>query len=237
MIGKVLPWDSEFFGRRIGQFVAPDLGSPAGRDEALTWARREGLECVYYLTDLADTAGLQGAQALGGLLTDIRVTLDRPIAPTPAEEPPALIRPAGESDLPTLRALAAGQHRQTRFYADPHFPRERCDELYARWIERDVRDADGVVFVPDAGGTACGYLSCRPGPEGVGSIGLLGVSPEARGKGMASALITRALGWLRDRGAVRVTVVTQGNNITAQRAYQKAGFRTAAVGCWFHLWT
>jgi ribosomal protein S18 acetylase RimI-like enzyme len=168
----------------------------------------------------------------------------------------ATIRPAAAADLAALRNLAAVSHRDSRFYFDPHFERERCDALYAAWIEKSCRDPHGTVLVaempePDgatagglltggspAGARLAGYVTASAPPgSGTGRIGLLAVAAPAQGQGAGGRLVSAALAWLDARGADPVEVVTQGRNLRAQRLYQRYGLRSRAVELWYHRWS
>jgi ribosomal protein S18 acetylase RimI-like enzyme len=169
----------------------------------------------------------------------------------------ATIRPAAASDLPMLRRLAAVSHRDSRFYFDSHFERERCDALYAAWIEKSCHDPHGTVLVaempdPDCAATAgdlltvgdpagarlAGYVTASAAPgSGTGRIGLLAVATPAQGQGAGGRLVSAALAWLDARGADPVQVVTQGRNLRAQRLYQRYGLRSRAVELWYHRWS
>jgi ribosomal protein S18 acetylase RimI-like enzyme len=194
------------------------------------WAREHGVACLYFLA--RDELGAAAeAQAAGFRLVDVRVELDR--VPEPLDA--STLRPATAEDLPALRGIARTNHRVTRFYADPRFPDDRCDDLYELWIERSVEGWADVVLVADVDGRPVGYVSCHADGD-AGSIGLVGVAEEARGRGIGRALVAGAVSWCHDRGVGRISVVAQGRNAAAIRLYEGAGFRTADVGLWFHRW-
>jgi ribosomal protein S18 acetylase RimI-like enzyme len=69
-----------------------------------------------------------------------------------------------------------------------------------------------------------------------GSRAAIGVGPAARGHGVGTALVEALLSWAGSRGAERVTVVTQGRNVAAQRLYQRCGFLTRSIHLWYHHW-
>ena len=105
------------------------------------------------------------------------------------------MRHAVDADVPALRAIASHSHQASRFYADPGFPLERCDALYAEWIERSVReDLADAVLVAAEGSQALGYVTCSVDALGVGQIGLFAVAREARGRGYGGQLVQAALG-------------------------------------------
>ncbi len=232
----LLPWDTAFFGRRVGRVIGDRLDP--GRAHAVdAWARRNAVEVVYFLACSDDPLTPVAAEAAGFRFVDIRLTfaLDRPIASTPARPD---VRAARADDLHTLKALAGISHADTRFFFDPTFGRERAQALYAAWIQRAFEDAEGVVWVSvDGQDRPLGYLTCHSDKvEGVGEIGLVAVDPTAQGQGLGRALIDAGLTWFADRGVRRVTVVTQGRNRAAQRLYQRSGFLTDSLALWFHKW-
>jgi dTDP-4-amino-4,6-dideoxy-D-galactose acyltransferase len=238
MAGEVcryLPWDSEFFGVRIGSVLPHRLDAKTVA-AIRAFRREERIDCLYLLADLSDAETIRRAEDEGFRIVDLRVTLERRGALLKTAEPAngVRIRPAEERDLPLLQALARENHVDSRFYYDGHFPRERCDALYATWIENAVRGEADRVLVPEVDGRAVGYITCHR--EGPPRIGLLGVGPAAQGKGLGGRLIREALAWFAGEGIERVSVVTQGRNVRAQRAYQREGFTTAAVEVWYHGW-
>lgn len=234
---RMLAWDSDFFGIRIAQIT----GNRLSREEESAirrWCLDNQVDCLYFLADPSDTMSLRVAEESGYHLVDIRVTLDRKASSTPSvwhPEAPA-IRLADATDIPALRPIAAVNHRDSRFYHDGGFPQERCDELYATWIENSCTGFAEAVLVSVAEGTAVGYLSCHLRDNGIGQIGLVGVSRSFQGKGFGQKLLDESLRWFASAGVGLVEVVTQGRNIAAQRLYQRRGFMTKSVQLWYHQW-
>lgn len=232
-----LDWDTQFFGARIASLSAPASGlDDAALRAADGWCRAERVDCLYLRSDADDVTTLRAAGALGFRFVDVRITLDCELGKLPTPSAHEVIRSARAEDLPALRAMAAYNHANTRFYADGRFARERCDELYATWIEKSVNGWAERVLVPDEGAGALGYLSIHLRPENTAEIGLVGLAREAQGRGLGQKLVESAIAWMRAKGCARSTVVTQGRNIAAQRLYQAAGFRTCAMELWHHRW-
>ena len=230
---RVLEWDSAFFGVRVAS-LAPGLDARAFA-AAIERCRAERIECVHLLSDADDLATLRLAEQHGFRLTDVRLTYATKLAPrVPAPAAGRAIRPARPDDVPRLRAIAAESHRVSRFYADGGFDRARCDEMYATWIEKSCGGWADLVLVAEHGGVAAGYVTGHL-RDGRGEIGLLGLAPPARGRGLARELVARALDWFSEGDVGEVTVVTQGRSLDAQRLYQAAGFRSSKVELWHHL--
>jgi dTDP-4-amino-4,6-dideoxy-D-galactose acyltransferase len=228
---ELLPWDSEHFGVRIARAAAGGL-DPGKLDR---WCGEHAVDCVYLLADAEDRDTLAGAAAAGFAVVDVRLTFDRPAPAAPAAAAEG-VRPAHADDLPALRAIARRAYTDSRFYFDRRFPRQRCDALYERWIERSVDGGADAVLVGETDRRAAGYVTCLRGDAGTGSIGLVGVAEAARGRGLGGRLVAAALGWFAGQGVERVEVVTQGRNVAAQRLYQAHGFRTRRVEVSFHRW-
>jgi ribosomal protein S18 acetylase RimI-like enzyme len=234
---RFLDWDSEFFGCRIALLQESRLNEDA-LAQSLGWCRRERIDCLYFLAD-RDPATVALAEAAGFQLVDVRVTLEtdpRDALPPPNETP---VRPWMPADIGRLRSIAAASHLGSRFYRDGHFPVERCDELYSTWIERSCGADATQVFVAEFAQQAAGYISCHAATHEItseGRIGLLGVDADARHLGFGQSLVLNALAWFRDRSIRSVTVVTQGQNVSARRLYQKAGFTTRSEQLWYHYW-
>ncbi|MBP7828569.1 MAG: GNAT family N-acetyltransferase [Kiritimatiellae bacterium] len=235
---RFLEWDTAFFGCRVAR-VVPERLDAAGAKAVLAWARAERIACLYFLADTADAASLAVAEDHGFRCVDIRVTLDREVERRPTEAGEAggpAVRPGRASDLDALVPIARGAHTDTRFFADPHFERERCAALYETWLRQGFSGGAEAVLVFEHEGRAAGYVSCHLRSAGEGQIGLLGVGAQARGRGGGRGLVRAALRWFGAQGCRQVSVVTQGRNIPAQRLYQGCGFKTGRAQAWHHLW-
>lgn len=195
------------------------------------WAGEHNVACVYFLASGDDPASAHNAEDAGFHLMDLRTELRRDAAPLPAEG----LRLAREDDRDVLRGIARSSHGITRFYADPKFPDERCDDLYATWIDRSLDGWAQAVLVVETDGVPLGYVSVHLNGER-GWIGLIAVDERARGRRLGEALSRGAVDWCAAEGARSVSVVTQGRNAAALRTFERAGFRAQSVGIWFHKW-
>jgi len=239
---ELLPWDTEFFHCPIA-LVRGDTLRPEQALQIDDWSRQHRIRGLYFLSRADDRATIQTAAQHGFELVDIRVTLERVMRPSPGPvrpEPPAgvSIRPAQPDDLPGLQALARTAHRGTRFFNDAHFPSQRAEDLYATWIALEIQGRAQTVWVAaSADDSVLGYVSCHlNSARREGRIGLVGVSPEVRGRGIGENLGLTAIDWFQTQGAAEVTVVTQGNNRAAQRLYQRCGFLSRDLQLWYHKW-
>lgn len=235
---ELLPWDSAHFGITIAKVRGGRLdGAQAASIDR--WCLDEEVRCLYFLADSDDPETSRAATAHGYRFVDVRVTLahrleglgDRSWAAGPAS-----VREAAEKDLPTLCGLAARSHRSTRFYCDGGFPPERCDELYARWVERGVRDPGHTVLVPELSRAPVGYQVIRLPAAGTGRLDLVAIAESDSRRGIGGALLLSALRFLADRGAVLAETATQSSNGTSIRLHQRVGFKIQRSQLWYHKW-
>lgn len=233
---QYLDWDSNFFGVRIARINSNRLIEETLK-EANSWCAANKIDCLYLLADTDDDMTVLQAESGNFHLVDLRMTFQKQIADSdnvPTND--NRIRLCKSQDIEELRLIARKNHSDTRFYFDRHFSHELCDELYATWIERSCENFADAVFVVDHDGEAGGYISCHLREGNVGQIGLVGVGPTLQGKGIGTLLVGHAVNWFATQGMRKVTVVTQGRNVAAQRLYQKRGFLTQSVQLWYHKW-
>jgi dTDP-4-amino-4,6-dideoxy-D-galactose acyltransferase len=219
---EVLPWDSEFFGFRVGRLHGESL-TPALIAEAKQWCRANDVSCLYYLgpAEPVDNPG-------GFRFVDERVTCRWGARPVAATSP--AVRYFESSDLDSLERIARYSHRESRFYHDPGFDRARCDDLYATWIRNSCQGQADAVFVATDQGRPAGYLTCTEN-----SIGLVAVAEEARGRGLGRQLITAAQRYFYASGAAYAEVITQRRNQAALDLYLHCGFQVVNTHHWYHL--
>jgi len=234
-ICEYLDWDSGLFGIRIGKVAGNHLDEERAT-KVLQWSRHYAVDCLYFLADV-DGPTMRVAEQHGFRLVDIRSTLEaRLLGSYSAKWGQDGVREAVPGDIPAVREIAAQSHTDTRFYRDGRFDRHQCDELYRIWIEKSCRGYADMVMVAEHDSRPVGYISCHLKGDGSGQIGLVGVDGSVRGLGIGQKLVRQALYWFVEQEAHDVSVVTQGNNVRAQRLYQRSGFLARSVQLWYHLW-
>jgi hypothetical protein len=240
---RLLEWDSEFWGFRIGQVTVPSLTreTAAAVDE---WAAGNGVSCVYFEAPAEDSESIWAAEAAGFRTVEIRVVLRGKRAAAEPPMPPVhesvSVREATPGDLPRLREIARESFHDSRFYVDPHFPDERAGDFYCTWVERSLLEGwrDNTVVVPVVDGRVRGFATIAiDGP--IGRIDLIAIDAEARA-GTASGRISHSLGtWLiewRHRNRVYIRAVTQARNVRTQRFILRWGLWLEGISCFFHKW-
>ncbi len=145
------PWDTEFFGVRVGRVVGHRLDARSAR-EALAWAERERIDCLYFLADADDPETVAVAEAHGFGLKDVPVTYQRRLGPEWRHRQPALpdgvrIRPAGPGDAAALEEVARDLYGDSRFYFDRRFGAESASRLFRVWLRQCLGGQADAVLV------------------------------------------------------------------------------------------
>ncbi len=232
---QILAWDTNFFGQKIARISSTTLTT----DEAAqvrAWATENSIACCYFRSNANDEISIRVAEENRMRLVDVRITFEQPISNTFSKLVPDNIRLAQPEDIPKLQEIAKYSHQDSRYYFDSNFSRADCDRLYKVWIERSCEGYADVVFVATMDDNACGYLTCHLQANKNGQIGLIALAEKAQGKGRGTQLLQNARQWFQSQNVERISVVTQGRNINAQRFYQKSGFTASSVELYYHWW-
>jgi dTDP-4-amino-4,6-dideoxy-D-galactose acyltransferase len=232
---RFLEWDSAHFGVRLGRLQATTLALDSAM-AVVEEMRRERIDCTYCFFDANDRSSCHAAEQGGARQVDLRMSYELDLLRAPKIEARPDIRSATASDIPALERIAETAHRDSRFYFDGRFEEAKVNDLYRIWIRKSVARtfADEVLTI-DIEAVPAGYVTLSM-KETEAEIGLIAVADSARGGGIGRALVQAAISTTIQRGAKRLSVVTQGRNAAAQRLYQRAGFTIRDALALFHLW-
>ena len=107
---------------------------------------------------------------------------------------------------------------------------------YGRFLVSQLDEDDAVVFVAEHDDVVVGYLYAAVEPlswkdlrDEAGFIHDVAVGEDGRRHGVASALITAALDWFRDRKLERAMLSTSPSNTAARAAFARFGFRETMI--------
>jgi len=127
--------------------------------------------------------------------------------------------------------LALGDH-QTPF--DPAFAQRRDERAWdaaREVVDRLIRDPDAAIFLAERGGHALALCIVRAArapavavEEERAEISDLFVEETERRAGLGRALVDHAIGWVRERRIVRVTVRVAVANPEGQAFWRALGF-------------
>lgn len=129
-----------------------------------------------------------------------------------------IVRPAHEGDIAAL----------ARLMGELGYP-TTAEQMAARMSVIAAR-SDIATFVAELDGAVAGMIGVSVSPslyrtDMAGAITALVVMPEARGHGIAPALIEAGERWLRDHGCEKVSVQPSNSRTGAHRFYERLGYQ------------
>jgi ribosomal protein S18 acetylase RimI-like enzyme len=131
-------------------------------------------------------------------------------------------------------ALAHALATRSRYWKDPRLPPDRAVALYERWFENSIYgDYADEVFVAAEGDRVLGAVSLKAA-AGAMFIDLIAVDERAQGRGIGRALVAEAFRHAAAAGVAVVKVETEGENLEANRFYQRLGFLVDSHSVVFH---
>lgn len=133
------------------------------------------------------------------------------------------VRTATEDDLKSLLELAGSMFNNvTRYYHDPIIPKDKADLIYKKWITNTLHGTFGdAILMWEEKNKILGFITL----DKKGQIPFVGVSKEARGKGIGRSLLYASFARFKKWGVDTLNIDTQMGNIPALRAYQGVGFK------------
>jgi hypothetical protein len=249
-VGRLLAWDTGFFGIPMGriEYVLATSGAAAElaigqMNDAL---RARGVRHVSARVDIEDLTAMAALESCGYRLMDALVTYTT----RPHKEPPNPVREVGvirefrSADGPELVRIAEDAYRgfRGRFHLDPHVPDERCDAFYAEWARQCIAHtmADTILVSAGPSGQLLGFLAFRK-REPVSTIGGVAVYGGGLGAcrrdtpGAYAGLIRAGTVWAHDRDGV-AECQTQNYNFPTIRIYEAVGAHYVRADYTLHCW-
>jgi GNAT superfamily N-acetyltransferase len=231
--------DEERFGIRTAR---TDEVTGETLPSVLDFCRRHEVVLLIARCPASDLRAVQAMEREGFLLMDTLVHYGRDLVdvPIPAENPLLQVRAflPGEEDDVAKVAVQAFRGYLGHYHADERLDRRQCDEVYTSWALRSClsRDVADEVLVASLGESIAGFLTMNMASPEEGHGILFAVAPSFRGRGVSSALMIAGLRWCLEKGAARMTIPTQVNNVPSQKVWCRLGFEPGFAQYTFHKW-
>lgn len=236
---ELLDFDTELFGFKVAKIVPSRMGSSA-LAECLDKMRLDHVRLAFWASDSHDTASQNAAIKLNGFLADNKVTYLVRLSDLDQESLYEARAEVEEYPFATanreLKHLAVSIGIRSRFGIDPNLPNALMEKMYHSWISNSVKGVIAKhVYIMRHGEKMAGMVTLGEKKKR-GDIGLIAVSEAFQGQGVGKKLVLAALGQFLAEGYQQVQVVTQVQNKTACKLYEKVGFQMENVENFYHFW-
>jgi len=123
---------------------------------------------------------------------------------------------------------------KSRYWKDSLIPKELSFAIYEKWFYNSIYNkyAD-EVFIAINGKKPIGILTLKKHKE-IAHIDLIVVDPDEKGKGIGNLLLVESFNYCQQNGINSLYVETEGENIEANRFYQRSGFLLTKHSLVFH---
>lgn len=228
VIANDLPWDSQFFNKKIGKVVV-------GKDYSnlnLTIKNIKDYDLVYLFSE-------EALVKFNNDLVDIRITLSARSSSLVYQSGNCEVRPFEiESDsFEELLSLVLRSGNVSRFNKDKMFSKKDYLRLYTYWIKKDIDNIESnKVFVCNNGDKLSGFITIEDVHEESPKIGLLAVQEDSEGKGIATLLVNKAKEYCLENKKFFLKVSTQFENKRAMAFYEKNDFNIIEKTFIYHIW-
>ncbi|WP_299837369.1 GNAT family N-acetyltransferase [uncultured Tenacibaculum sp.] len=223
-----LDWDTDFFGYEIAKF---EVNSNKSFEEKEFKESASKFNLVYIFSDVP-------LESKFIKLVDTKLILHKEVKPLKL----ALDENVKKFDrllhsYEELLALGYASGIHSRFRNDSQFVNGEFKKLYKKWIDVSInRPTENEILVFENKNKLTGLVTYDINNINISKIGLVAVSQEARGLGIATKLLNKTMIRLYEKGIKRVEVATQNNNLPAVSLYEKCGFTKKKVSYIYHYW-
>lgn len=233
---QFLKWDTEFFGYKIA-LVEPNRLELLPLVQLIDELKKNSYKLIYCFVKPEDKISIKTLNLISAVLVDTKVTysahtahlmystVDEHIVPYLYRYPNA-----------RLKSLVLQSGMYSRFKVDQNFSNHEYENLYLEWIKQSIKQklADKILVYKE-GKNILGFITLKV-EAGIGSVGLIAVDQEERGKSIGKKLLTAGISFFRDNGVSEVRIVTQKANHAACRFYESNGFNVCKSVNIYHLW-
>lgn len=230
-----LEWDSEFFSFDVGRIHGKLKAKENGKN-FIEIVKSNNARLIYYSSELKLEFSIIN-KIIGSIkLVDLKTTFLKILPDCKRIIQPLIFSYNKDYPEEKLIDLAIQSGEYSRFKVDKNIPDKKFKELYKLWIVNSVnRKFANEVLVYRVSNKIAGFVTLIE-EDGVGSIGIIAVDKDQRGKGIGKILMNSAEYWFWNNNIRTIKVITQGENLPACMLYEKFGYHKIKQEYFYHIW-
>lgn len=234
----ILNWDTSHWGFRVATIKKNTLTKKQIKN-LFSWAHEKKVKCLFFQNNSSLSSSTRLATKNNFKFIEKRITYSLQLHNFKKTKIPKNLKiyKAKKNDIKILKPLAKNSFKLSRFYRDKSFPLKKANDLYIKWLVKDIKK--NIVLVAYSKNTprrVFGFVTASSISPRHYKIGLLAVRKSCRKKGIGLALVSNLIKNLKNKKVKKLWVVTQMSNLPAKHLYQKIGFKKIKVSTLFHKW-
>lgn len=223
---RILDWDSQFFGFKVGEISDFSAEPIMIEDKEIYFVQIKSEENVEpNLIDFekkyqeAKVVFAKELQQKHSIEKDIRDFDEFPL------------------DKEIFYPIAYESGKYSRYKQDSNFSEEKFRELYEAWVKNSINKtfATKIFYIANEEGIPKGFVSLKVSLDNA-HIGLIGVLPQYQGEGLGSVLLKGCENFCIENRVKTLYIPTQLENIPACNFYKKMDYNIDEIVYIKHFW-
>jgi ribosomal protein S18 acetylase RimI-like enzyme len=233
---------SEIDTERFGIITARVVGlTSESLSSVLDFCGAKKVELLIARCDMLDLDAAQSMERKGFLLMDTLVyySLDLTKKDVPVDKGVVLVRPIHIEEEKEMILVARESFRGYfgHYHADKRLNKSKCDEVYVDWARKVCAARDsGNFLVAEVEGRIAGFGVLKMNNSEEGEYFLGGIHPDFQGRRIYYSFLCKAMEWFLSRGAQRMLLSTQLQNISVQKVLIRFGLEITKGYYTYHKW-
>lgn len=238
---EFLEWDSNFFKKTIGKIEINKLSDELQLAEVLA-TEKENYDLIYLFSP-EDILLPENTFFTNFTLTkvDTKVIYSWQLKTNKKDlventRSSAVINYSADKLSKELALLVYDSGIHSRYFTDPNFSIKEFENMYYIWAEKSLKREIADYFFVTKEKAINSFVTLKINKNRFGTIGLISVNKNLRGKGIGSQLLDKVKLTCIKHKLLGFTVATQKANTNACRFYEKNGCVVLSKTNVYHLW-
>ena len=227
-----LKWDTNFFQCKVGKIVLKQ--SDITLNACLKLAFQEGFKFLYIFSDYIISCQKTNFSSVFDVGGQILFSKNLYASPENIVSPSNINSFDGETLPPDILKLAYFSGHLSRFNIDPLISTNRFEKMYALWMQNTLcNKPDSEIYIYNINNCNVALVTAEFSKDHC-TIGLIAVSAQFQGQGIASKLLSYVQAECIQRNISCLNVKTQLINHNAISLYKKNGFAEVERSFLYH---
>ncbi len=233
-----MTWDTNFWKKKIC-FIGPKKLTKNIIFRCNKYVEQNKIEMIQFLSHCHDPHTVYLAEKNNFGFKDIRITLEKKLESSlkkNTRRKNISFRKATIKDFDILKPIAENSYLESRYYFDNSFSTKSVKKFYSNWLKKAILGTfDSFCLLICFKKKPIGFCTLKVKKYDA-TIGLFSISKKYQRKGFSQSLLSFVCYHLSKKNINLLSVVTQGRNYSALKAYQSNNFKISRTELWYHKW-